>query len=342
MLCVFLQVNGQDIHFSQFQQAPLTYNPGMTGSFEGDFSVGLNWKDQWRGIKKSFQTFAFSFEHSVLKNKIKNVYFTYGLMAYRDVAGEVRFGTTNVLGNFSSTIKTSENSKITAGLQIGWGSKGLDASALRWGTQYDGINFDPTISSGESAAFDPVNYIDAGMGASYWYKRPATNFATNDEIEVKIGIGVQHLTRANISYFENEDARLAMKWAVHGSAFFGIKNSQWGIAPSFLILAQNIHNEVMIGGNVKYFFSNPSNTTGYVKKSSVFFGLQNRFASPFDALIPQAGFELQDFLVSFSYDVNVSSLTPASGFRGGFEIAIRYTHPDKYYHLNPEKEAPSL
>lgn len=334
--------SAQDIHFSQFQQAPLTYNPGMLGSFDGDLAVGLNWKDQWRGINKSFQTFSFSFEHNILKNKIKNTYFTYGILAYRDIAGEVSYGTTNVLGNIGATIKVSENSKLTAGLQAGWGSKGLDANALRWGTQYDGLNYDPSISSGESTAFSPVSYIDAGIGLSYHYHKKASSFETNDQRDLKIGFGLSHITRPQISYFENSDESLPMKLAVHGSYYWGIKNSNWGIEPAFAVLVQSLHREVLLGGNMKYFFSKASDKTGYHKRSCIFFGVQNRISSPFDAVIPQAGVELQDFRISFSYDVNVSKLSAASMYRGGFEISLRYIHPDKYYYLNPEKTTPSL
>ncbi|MBL4576991.1 MAG: hypothetical protein JKX74_00885, partial [Flavobacteriales bacterium] len=31
-----INVNAQDIHFSQFSSSPLTLNPGHTGAFDGD------------------------------------------------------------------------------------------------------------------------------------------------------------------------------------------------------------------------------------------------------------------------------------------------------------------
>ncbi|MFH1322164.1 MAG: type IX secretion system membrane protein PorP/SprF [Bacteroidota bacterium] len=37
----------QDIHFSQFYQTPLIINPALTGSFNGQVRVLMNYKDQW-------------------------------------------------------------------------------------------------------------------------------------------------------------------------------------------------------------------------------------------------------------------------------------------------------
>jgi hypothetical protein len=48
-------------------------------------------------------------------------------------------------------------------------------------------------------------------------------------------------------------------------------------------------------------------------------GLWHRFERD---IIPHVGFIARDFLVEFSYDVNVSKLHLASNYRGGFEITM--------------------
>ena len=37
--CLINELNSQDIHFSQFNLAPLNLNPAMTGSFNGDYRI---------------------------------------------------------------------------------------------------------------------------------------------------------------------------------------------------------------------------------------------------------------------------------------------------------------
>jgi hypothetical protein len=43
-----------------------------------------------------------------------------------------------------------------------------------------------------------------------------------------------------------------------------------------------------------------------------------------DAFIPYVGLEFGDFRLGASYDVNVSSLKPASNMRGGAEFSLVY------------------
>ncbi|MGZ3910129.1 MAG: type IX secretion system membrane protein PorP/SprF, partial [Flavisolibacter sp.] len=38
---------GQDIHFSQFFEAPLLRNPSLAGIFTGDIRVQAVYRDQW-------------------------------------------------------------------------------------------------------------------------------------------------------------------------------------------------------------------------------------------------------------------------------------------------------
>ena len=44
-------VSGQDLHFSQFMNSPLTTNPANTGFMpEGDYRIGINYRNQWSSI----------------------------------------------------------------------------------------------------------------------------------------------------------------------------------------------------------------------------------------------------------------------------------------------------
>ena len=51
-----------------------------------------------------------------------------------------------------------------------------------------------------------------------------------------------------------------------------------------------------------------------------------------DAVIPYVGLEYGEFHIGVSYDVNVSSLKPASNSRGGVELSLifirKYTDPN--------------
>ena len=78
-------------------------------------------------------------------------------------------------------------------------------------------------------------------------------------------------------------------------------------------------NNLMFGGayamNLNYDEENPVN---------VYMGAWARFNNVTDAVIPYVGLEFGDVLIGASYDVNISSLQPASNMRGGFELSVIY------------------
>jgi hypothetical protein len=50
-LLFVISMNGQDLHFSQFMNSPLTTNPANTGFIPGgDYRVGINYRNQWSSV----------------------------------------------------------------------------------------------------------------------------------------------------------------------------------------------------------------------------------------------------------------------------------------------------
>jgi len=50
-LLFVISLRGQDLHFSQFMNSPLTTNPANTGFIPGgDFRIGINYRNQWSSI----------------------------------------------------------------------------------------------------------------------------------------------------------------------------------------------------------------------------------------------------------------------------------------------------
>jgi hypothetical protein len=58
--------------------------------------------------------------------------------------------------------------------------------------------------------------------------------------------------------------------------------------------------------------------------TNLYLGVWARFSNLTDAIIPYIGLDIGSFTIGMSYDVNVSSLKPASQGQGGFEISLIY------------------
>ena len=59
------QVNAQDIHFSQFFEAPLLRNPALAGLFNGDLRFQMVYRNQWNSITDAYQTGSLNGEYKV-------------------------------------------------------------------------------------------------------------------------------------------------------------------------------------------------------------------------------------------------------------------------------------
>jgi len=55
----------QDIHFSQFESSPLNLSPAQTGSFNHDFRLITNHRNQWQSVTVPYLTLSASFEGKV-------------------------------------------------------------------------------------------------------------------------------------------------------------------------------------------------------------------------------------------------------------------------------------
>ena len=53
-------VFAQDIHFSQFNQAPARLNPALTGQFVGGYRIAGIYRSQWASVTVPYSTIAFS------------------------------------------------------------------------------------------------------------------------------------------------------------------------------------------------------------------------------------------------------------------------------------------
>src|SRR5260221_8570285 len=80
--------SGQDIHFSQFFEAPLWRNPSLAGIFTGDIRVQAVYRDQWNSVTNAYKTGSLNAEYKMPVGK-GNDFFTTGMEILYDRAGTI-------------------------------------------------------------------------------------------------------------------------------------------------------------------------------------------------------------------------------------------------------------
>lgn len=313
----------QDIHFSQFYMSPLTQNPAFAGALHG-MEANVNYKEQWRSIGSPYKTVAASYNLSLQKKKKAKGYFGLGLDFFSDKAGDSKMGTTQANLSGAGHVYINRYSKFGGGLQVGFAQRSVDYTSLTWGRQFDGMAYNPNLSTGENlpAAASTV-YPDVAVGVIYSYNNTAgmRRVSDNNDFRVNAGLSVFHVSQPNYSFQGNDD-RLYTKFVLHGNALLSIPYSSIGFLPGFVVYKQGGPSQFLAGTLVRYVLNQRSKYTRNRTTSTIAIGAYFRAK---DAAIVSFLLEHSRYAIGMSYDMNVSRLKVASAGRGGFELSLRYT-----------------
>lgn len=320
------EVLGQDIHFSQFNVTPLVVNPALTGVFNGDQRASLNYKDQWTGFGAGYKTYSFSLDAGLMKRKWRNAHLGVGLNAFNDVAGDLNMSTSKVLVSVSGILNLNNQHQLSAGIQGGVVQNSLDQSNLIWDDQFQNGAYNPANVSMDYVNAEPFYYGDVSAGVSWNYTINQTNISSYDATRIEAGFSIHHLNRPSIS-FSNSVDKLYTKLIFHANSNIGITNTNFSIQPGFLISLQGPSKEVLMGSIFRYRIKESSHFTGYFSEKAISIGTYYRLN---DAVIPSMWFEIGNFALGISYDLNVSQLRASSNMRGGMELSLRFVNPNPF------------
>jgi type IX secretion system PorP/SprF family membrane protein len=317
----------QDIHFSQFNEAPLLLNPALTGSFNGDHRAILNYKDQWGSVAKPYQTYAFSYDAGLFKEKFQTGYIGIGVSVFKDIAGDMKFGTSQANFSVAYHQELNENNELAAGLQGGYTGRSLDPTGEQWDNQYDGTGFNGNLASGETSTFQNFSYGDFSGGIVWNYFSKEMYSTANNALKINLGGCVDHINQPKLSFYQMKDDKLFMKYTIHGGAWIGLKNTNTSIIPSGVFWKQGTSQEITAGSMFRFRLKEESRYTGFVKESAFSIGGFYRVG---DAMIACTQFEIGSWAFGVSYDINTSGLKAASNGRGGLEVFMRYISPNPF------------
>jgi type IX secretion system PorP/SprF family membrane protein len=342
ILLLAINCNGQDLHFSQIYNSPLTLNPALTGLFIGDQRACINFKDQWRSIGKTYRTYAVSYDQGIFKKSKKNVYLGIGGHIFADKAGDLGLGNTRAQLNLSGIVKINRSQMLSGGMYLGYSQNSIDFSQGQWDSQYSGGSYDPSLSSNElTLNSDAWGYGDIGAGIAWYYETSESTLSSYDAFRFNVGLSVNHLNRPKLKYAANNyysDERQYVKFIVHANSFIGVPNTDMAFNPSITISSQGPSTEIIVGSLYRVRFREASKYTGYFKEGAWSIGVHYRVK---DAIIPSVLFEADNFAVAFSYDATLSKLATSNARKGGFEISVRFVNPNPFLYKR-SKAVPSL
>lgn len=301
--------SAQDLHFSQYYNAPMLLSPANTALMPvNDYRVGVNYRTQWGAIPVPFNTFSAYGDMQVFRNKNQSNWMGIGLAFFSDRAGDGDLSLTKGVANIAYHIQLNDENLISAGIGIAYAQRSIDMDKLTFDVQWDGFRFNRDLINGEGNATPKSSYADISAGVNYSY-------FPNENLYVKIGAGLLHINQPRETLLKNADNRLGMRPTGLVDVLLKI-NKGWIANPSMYYSYQKGASEMVFGS---MFSCNV--TPAERKPNALYVGGYYRVG---DAIIGAAGFEWQSIKVIGSYDFTLSELSPANGSNGAFEISLTY------------------
>ena len=293
IVCFFCALisSAQDSHFSQFNISKLNLNPALTGFQENDFQGGIHRRSQWNSVADPFKTISFSF---YAKDYFLNQ--SIGLGFVNDNSGDSNFKTSGLNISLSQVIIKNNTSTLYFGGLIGAFQRTFEMSSL-------------IFIEDEGFIDESIFFFDLAIGGLFTKK-------LNNITTLETGLAAYHINNPNQSFSITSSLSTPIKYNMHFISKH-IFTKKINLESSLFLSKQSSFQEFVYGIDFQYNVHHESYNN--IKLS---LGVYNRYN---DAIIPKIGFEVSDFSVNMSYDINISDLTIATNNYGGLEFSVFYS-----------------
>jgi type IX secretion system PorP/SprF family membrane protein len=301
-------VAAQDVHFSQFYNAPLLLNPSLTGKINGSFRAGVIYRNQWFGAlngRTAFSTPMVSFDMPIRLNNGD----AFGVGGYvvndRSSGGLLSRIQVVLSGAYHKGFGDDNNHSLSLGFQAGFNQRKLDAAGMNFSTMLgDNFNFDPSLPSQENFGETNTNF-DLSTGLSWSSK-------LSEKFYMSFGVAAYNLITPYNTFNTNEEDNMRRITATFSS---DIRLSQkFSLLPSVIYQNQAKAQETNLG------------LAGAIDFSKDFVFFAGAYYRVKDAVIPYIGADYKGFRMGLSYDFNASSLNQIETSKnvGAVEVSLMY------------------
>jgi type IX secretion system PorP/SprF family membrane protein len=304
---------GQDLHFSQFFNSPLTTNPANTGFMpDSDYRLGAHYRNQWSSLLRNpYKTVSIFGDAQLFRNRFENGWLGVGGVLLNDQVGAGSLTSTKIYGSVAYHQLIGNGSLLSAGFNIGWANKRINTSKFFFPDQWNGKEgFEVPLPT--KVVFDKtnINYFDLQAGLNYAY-------FPDDNTYINAGVSVHHINTPQESFFNRSfdssgnTNKIPRRYIGFLNGSFKL-NEDWIVNPNAYFTTQAKSSELVLGLNANYNLSHDG-------EIQLFGGVYYRAG---DAFIPLVGLQWKDLRITFTYDATTSSLSRFNGGRGASEFSI--------------------
>ncbi len=301
----------QDINFSQFYDLPMLRNPALAGIFTGDVRITTGFRNQWQSVTVPYRTFALGAEIKKSMGENSGDFITIGMQITNDLAGDSKLSRTQVFPvlNYHKSLSADKNTYLSAALMGGPVMQQFDPTKL---------SFDDQFVGGAYSSSNPTRQTFSNTKLTYWDPAAGICFSSGsgENTDFYIGLGLFHFTKPKVAFQPQNDIQLNPKYVVN-AGLTTVTSDQNRIILYGDYFKQGGTSQAQGGA----MFMHDLVQRDDEKKISIAGGLFYRLN---DALIPVIRLDYYQMSIGVTYDINISKLTTASYYRGGFEMTLSY------------------
>ncbi|RXR21633.1 PorP/SprF family type IX secretion system membrane protein [Flavobacterium stagni] len=288
----------QDPIFTQFYNAPESLSPTFTG-MANTWNMGLVHRRQWPNDQRRIDT-QFGFVNNLVTDHIG---LGLTLLNHNEVFTNYNYIKANLAASY--IVELDYDWRMRFGLEGGFGSKSFGFSGLLLEDQINsateqiaGSTVDPWVLRNANR----IQFFDLSAGLLF------------DTDDIWIGLSVKHLNRPDISFIENGNVPLDLFFSLHGGYFYEPRTT-----PSFFLpegttfqflgnyMRQGQYNRLDLGTVIDY----GSFSVGVM--SAVNLERSAQSSHLLTSVNPIVTFNLGDFKLGYSFDINTSGLPRTGG-----------------------------
>jgi len=303
----------QDPHYTQYFASPLTLNPALTGLTQCDIRLAANYRSQWASVSPNpYITGTISYDMATMKDKLNNgdaVGFGVIGLFDRSGLGGLQDITVGVSAAYHKAFGIEKQNTLSLGIQGALVQKNIDFNKLKFEDQFEPSTGGTPYTTSEKLSNADLTYPDFNIGLMY-------SGRVSEHATAYAGLSAYHLTEP-VESFLGESHKIHSRYTGYLGGSFDL-NENIVLYASGLYQTQATASEILAGAAVG-FVLNPGHDEEFAKNTLLYLGGWYRYG---DAISPYIGFEWSKMKLGISYDVNLSSFTPATNGNGGYEISL--------------------
>jgi type IX secretion system PorP/SprF family membrane protein len=317
LILVSAEVKSQDFQFSQFYNVPLYMNPAFAGSLHKT-RVSFHQRLQWPKLDARYTTSVLSADKYFPAYKSGA-----GFIIMQDYQGGGQLSSTEVQLLYSYELVLNRKFTFRPGLQLGFASRHIDYSELRFPSQYN--------NTGMVSGQDPANvgksvklYSDVSAGGVLYSKAFWAGFAVhhiNNPNQSFLGAGSISKLPAQFSLVSGYKVVLYHRVSMHDD------KKEVSVTPTFQYKWQGQSDQLDIGlyGAANEFLVGVWYRGIPIKHYTDSSG--NKYQNN-ESVIAFVGWKGESIRIGYSYDFTISRLARART-GGAHELNITYVFPSK-------------